>query len=67
MFARYYDVVLLLIPLFLLGIGGSLMAAGLPSPIATLIGSLPTLAVMFHAMFLRGPTPLAPKRALMRK
>lgn len=51
----YYDVVLGLIPLALAGITGGLVAAGTALTTAIPIGGLVAVALIGHAMFVRGP------------
>lgn len=52
----YYDLILGLIPLSLLGVGGLLVAAGVPLPVATVVGGAAAISLMGHAMFVRAPT-----------
>ena len=54
----YYDIVLLLIPLVLAGISGSLWIAGLPLEAAIPTGSIPSLLLIAHALFVRGPVDI---------
>jgi hypothetical protein len=53
--SRYYDLVLGLIPLALLGIGGTLVAAGLQVTTAVFVGAAAAAALIGHAMFVRTP------------
>lgn len=59
MFA-YYDIVLLLIPLTLLGVGGSLSIVGLPLVISIPIGAALSALLVGHALFVRSPTSATP-------
>ncbi|WP_119813847.1 hypothetical protein [Halalkaliarchaeum desulfuricum] len=52
----YYDHVLGLIPVSLIGITGILSAYGLPLSAAVFVGALPSLAFMLHALFVAAPT-----------
>jgi len=52
----YYDYVLAFIPLSLLGVGGLLLAAGMPLEVALATGGLLPIAVMGHALFVNAPT-----------
>ena len=56
----YYDIVLGLIPLALLGISGGLYAAGLAVPTAVSVAGLVAVTLIGHALFVRGPTDPAP-------
>lgn len=51
----YYDVVLGLIPLTLLGVTGSLSVGGVPTVPAVTIGALIATAFVGHALFVNGP------------
>jgi len=53
--AGYYDVVLWLIPLTMLGIAGGLVAAGVGLTTAIPLGSVVAAGLMGHAMFVRSP------------
>jgi hypothetical protein len=53
--AGYYDLVLGLIPLTLLGISGTLVAAGLALSVAIPIAGLLVIGLIGHAMFVRTP------------
>lgn len=56
----YYDLILGLIPLALLGITGSLhFGAGLVVPSAVGVAGLVTLALIGHALFVRTPVDVA--------
>ncbi|MDR5671655.1 hypothetical protein RH858_00600 [Halalkaliarchaeum sp. AArc-GB] len=52
----YYDHVLGLIPVSLIGITGILGAYGLPLSAAVFVGALPSLFFMLHALFVAAPT-----------
>ena len=52
----YYDVVLGLIPLALTGVTGAGLVAGLELTVAVPLAALIAVAVIGHAMFVRGPT-----------
>ena len=51
----YYDYVLAVIPVTLLGLGGALFAAGVSMVFAVVVASGVTLGVIGHAMFVRAP------------
>lgn len=51
----YYDVVLGLIPLSLVGVSGVLVGAGVDLTTAVPIAGLLAVALIGHAMFVRGP------------
>ncbi|ELZ14253.1 hypothetical protein C479_00055 [Halovivax asiaticus JCM 14624] len=53
--ARYYDIILALIPLSLLGIAAVLIVAGLPTVTAIPGGALVATALIGHALFVNGP------------
>ena len=52
----YYDAILGLIPLALLGVAGGLYVLGLPFTFATAIGATTAALMIGHAMFVNGPT-----------
>jgi len=52
----YYDIVLGLIPVALVGITAALLTVGLPTTGAVPIGALVAVGFMGHAMFVRAPT-----------
>ena len=56
----YYDIVLGLIPLTLLGISGGLYVAGLGVSTAVSLAGLVAVTLVGHALFVRGPTDPAP-------
>ncbi|MWG33528.1 hypothetical protein [Halomarina oriensis] len=56
----YYDIVLGLIPLALLGISGGLYAAGFAVPTAVSFAGLVAVTLIGHALFVRGPTDSTP-------
>ncbi|MGM0371007.1 MAG: hypothetical protein ACQEQJ_00700 [Halobacteriota archaeon] len=51
----YYDFVLGLIPLVLLGFGGGLRLAGLRFEIAVAVGGLLAMGLIGHALFVNAP------------
>ncbi|GAB3681814.1 hypothetical protein GCM10028857_06650 [Salinarchaeum chitinilyticum] len=51
----YYDAVLALIPVALLGIGGALLVAGVPQPIAVSVAGVASVGMIGHAIFVKGP------------
>lgn len=53
--AGYYDIVLGLIPLALVGITGTLSAAGLALSLAIPVAGVVAVALIGHAMFVRTP------------
>lgn len=53
--AGYYDYVLGLIPIALVGIPGFLSLSGFPTTMAIPVGACVALALMLHAMFVRTP------------
>lgn len=54
----YYDLVLGLIPLALLGVGGGLHFAGIGLTTALTIGGLFAVGLVGHALFVNGPVSL---------
>lgn len=53
----YYDLVLVLIPVSLIGIAGTLSILGYPSEVGTLSGAFVAAGLMGHAMFIKSPVP----------
>jgi hypothetical protein len=53
--AGYYDVVLGLIPLTLIGVSGALMATGMSLSVAVPLAGLVVIGLIGHAMFVRTP------------
>ena len=51
----YYDVVLGLIPLTMLGVSGGLWAAGIALSVAVPLAGVVVIALIGHAMFVRTP------------
>lgn len=51
----YYDLVLGLIPVALLGISGLLSATGFTTTMAANVGGLVAVALVGHALFVRAP------------
>lgn len=56
----YYDLVLGLIPLALAGVSGLLVSAGAAPTTAIPIAGLVAVALIGHAMFVRGPVDSPP-------
>ncbi|WP_254537957.1 hypothetical protein [Halomarina litorea] len=56
----YYDIVLGLIPLALLGISGTLVLAGLNVTTAVPLAASVAVALVGHALFVRSPTDATP-------
>lgn len=56
--ASYYDLVLALIPLTLLGVSGVLFGVGLSLTLAVPAGAAVAAGLVSHAMFVKGPTPV---------
>lgn len=56
----YYDLVLGLIPLVLAGITGALTVAGFGLTTAVPLASIAAVALIGHAMFVRGPVDATP-------
>lgn len=52
---RYYDLVLALIPLALVGGGGTLLLAGVQQPVAISLAGVTAIGLIGHAIFVRGP------------
>ncbi len=52
----YYDIVLGLIPVALVGITAALLLVGLPTTGAVPIGAVVAIGLMGHGMFVRSPT-----------
>ncbi|UWG51156.1 putative membrane protein [Halalkaliarchaeum sp. AArc-CO] len=63
----YYDHVLGLIPVSLIGITGILGAYGLPLSAAVFVGALPSLFFMLHALFVAAPTIERPNHSPVRR
>lgn len=61
--ARYYDIVLALIPASLLGIATALVVAGFPMVTAVPAGALVAAGLIGHALFVNGPLEDADERA----
>lgn len=53
--ASYYDFVLALIPLSLLGVSGALTGVGLDLSLAVPLGATVAAGLIGHAMFVRAP------------
>lgn len=60
---EYYDAVLGLIPLSLLGLGGFLSGVGIPFTIAVPAAALVAAAFVAHAMFVNAPTDVTANAA----
>lgn len=56
----YYDIVLALIPIALLGIGGALLVAGVPQAIAVSLAGTTAVCMIGHAIFVNGPVESSP-------
>lgn len=52
----YYDAVLALIPILLVGVSAGLMFSGIETEAAVITGAGLATAVVGHAMFIRAPT-----------
>lgn len=59
----YYDAILGLIPLALLGITGVLTLAGLELTTAVPVGATVSVGLIGHAMFVRAPVDAEPARS----
>ncbi|GGL56521.1 hypothetical protein [Halocalculus aciditolerans] len=57
---EYYDYVLGLIPLALIGISGTLSVGGFGTTTAVVAGALVAVALTGHALFVNGPTDAVP-------
>lgn len=55
MMDRYYDLVLVLIPLALVGVGGLLLLAGVRRPVAVSVAGTAAIGLIGHAIFVNGP------------
>lgn len=58
--SEYYDVVLGLIPLALLGITGGLTIAGVQLTTAVTLAGVVAISLIAHALFVNGPVDPAP-------
>lgn len=56
----YYDLILALIPVALLGIGGALLVAGVPQPLAVSLAGTTAVGMIGHAIFVNGPVAATP-------
>lgn len=63
----YYDYVLGIIPLALLGITAALSIVGFPLTMAVPIGAGVAGLVIGHALFINGPVTSSPSKQTMRK
>jgi hypothetical protein len=59
----YYDIILGLIPLTVGGVTAVLAAVGLSVSLAVSVGSLLSVGLIGHAMFVRAPVGEAPSRS----
>ncbi|AGN02856.1 hypothetical protein L593_14600 [Salinarchaeum sp. Harcht-Bsk1] len=59
----YYDLILALIPIALLGIGGALLVAGVPQSVAVSLAGTTAFGMMGHAIFVNGPVETAASTA----
>ncbi|WP_049934554.1 hypothetical protein [Halalkalicoccus jeotgali] len=57
---NYYDLILVLIPIALLGIGGTLVGVGLPLPIAVPAAASVAIGLIGHALFVNDPSQPTP-------
>jgi len=57
---RYYDIVLALIPIALVGVGGLLLFAGVQQPVAVSIAGTAAVGLIGHAIFVNGPVSPTP-------
>lgn len=55
----YYDSILGLIPVTLFGLTGLLVGGGFPTTTAVALSGVPTVALIGHALFVNGPTPVS--------
>ena len=55
----YYDLILALIPMALLGIGGTLLVAGVPQALAVSLAGTTAIGMIGHAIFVNGPVETA--------
>ena len=62
----YYDLILVLIPASLLGLSGTLFAAGLALTTAVSAGGLLAMALVAHGMFINEPVVATPERVTER-
>jgi hypothetical protein len=56
----YYDLILVLIPAALLGVGGTLLLAGIPQPVAVSLAGTAAVGMIGHAIFVNGPVASTP-------
>lgn len=56
----YYDIILGLIPLSLLGVSGALTVVGVEITLAVMVAAAIAVAFMGHALFVRSPTDQQP-------
>lgn len=61
--ARYYDIVLALIPASLLGVATVLIVAGIPTVTAVPVGALVATGLIGHALFVNAPLETTDDRA----
>ncbi|MFH5800941.1 hypothetical protein [Haladaptatus sp. CMAA 1911] len=57
----YYDLILGLIPLTLIGVTGAVSAAGLSMTAAVPVGATVSVLLIGHALFVNGPVSSAPE------
>ena len=57
----YYDLILGLIPLALIGVTGAVSAAGLSLAVAVPVGATVSVLLIGHALFVNGPVASAPE------
>ena len=57
----YYDLILGLIPLALIGVTGAVSAAGLSLAAAVPVGATVSVLLIGHALFVNGPVDISPE------
>ncbi|WP_435157338.1 hypothetical protein [Haladaptatus sp. DFWS20] len=57
----YYDLILGLIPLALIGVTGAVSAAGLSMTAAVPVGATVSVLLIGHALFVNGPVDISPE------
>ena len=57
----YYDLILGLIPLALIGVTGAVSAAGLSMTVAVPVGATVSVLFIGHALFVNGPVEIPPE------
>lgn len=64
--SHYYDLVLALIPVSLVGIVGLLVTVGIPTSSAIPLGAAVSLGLIGHALFINSPTDHTSERTQNR-